>query len=121
MHFLFSAVGSMSSSKSNSNSNQFTHTGAAVNNNSNGTTNINKNLTSPLVVGGSSSPIIGNVNNNTPTIVTSSLPTPTSSVTTPSSDEHLPATPSTVNANSNPKSPLKLPASAKKKNDDMDK
>uniref|UniRef100_A0A1A9X434 Protein capicua homolog-like C-terminal tri-helical domain-containing protein n=1 Tax=Glossina brevipalpis TaxID=37001 RepID=A0A1A9X434_9MUSC len=77
-----------------------------------------KNLNSPLV-DSDSSPIIGHITNATNTLSTA-LPTPTSSSTTPNSDELLPVTVSSsssvltssqicmttnTNNNSNPKSP----------------
>lgn len=45
-----------------------------------------------------SSPIIGNVNNSS---LSSALPTPTSSTTTPNSDEQLPLTPTALIGGSN--------------------
>jgi len=76
----------------------------------------------------SSSPIIGHVNSSN---LSSALPTPTSSTTTPNSDEQLPLTPTTSSSNSNlnqqqPKSPMKgapgsTAAALKKKNDEMNK
>ncbi|XP_043064916.1 putative transcription factor capicua isoform X3 [Drosophila ficusphila] len=85
---------------------------------------ISRKLHSPTMME-SSSPIIGHVNNSS---LSSALPTPTSSTTTPNSDEQLPLTPTTSSSNSTlnqqPKSPMKgAPGSAaaalKKKNDEM--
>lgn len=78
-----------------------------------------KNLNSPIMDG--SSPIIGHVSSVT---LTSALPTPTSSSTTPNSDEQLPLTPasssgcggsgSSNNTSANPKSPKSIVGSKKK-------
>lgn len=86
---------------------------------------ISRKLHSPTMME-SSSPIIGHVNSSN---LSSALPTPTSSTTTPNSDEQLPLTPTTSSSNSNlnqqqPKSPMKgapgsTAAALKKKNDEM--
>ncbi|EDW96119.1 putative transcription factor capicua isoform X14 [Drosophila yakuba] len=85
---------------------------------------ISRKLHSPTMME-SSSPIIGHVNSSN---LSSALPTPTSSTTTPNSDEQLPLTPTTSCSNSHinqqPKSPMKgapgsTAAALKKKNDEM--
>ncbi|XP_017113655.1 putative transcription factor capicua isoform X11 [Drosophila elegans] len=85
---------------------------------------ISRKLHSPTIMD-ASSPIIGHVNSSS---LSSALPTPTSSTTTPNSDEQLPLTPTTSSSNSAinqpPKSPMKgAPGSAaaalKKKTDEM--
>ncbi|KAH8330869.1 hypothetical protein KR067_008365 [Drosophila pandora] len=83
---------------------------------------IGRKMHSPTVME-TSSPIIGHVNNSS---LSSALPTPTSSTTTPNSDEQLPLTPttSTVTSTQPPKSPMKgtpgsTAAALKKKNDEM--
>ncbi|XP_039495387.2 putative transcription factor capicua isoform X3 [Drosophila santomea] len=85
---------------------------------------ISRKLHSPTMME-SSSPIIGHVNSSN---LSSALPTPTSSTTTPNSDEQLPLTPTTSSSNSHinqqPKSPMKgapgsTAAALKKKNDEM--
>ncbi|XP_032305677.1 putative transcription factor capicua isoform X5 [Drosophila ananassae] len=83
---------------------------------------IGRKMHSPTVME-TSSPIIGHVNNSS---LSSALPTPTSSTTTPNSDEQLPLTPTTssVTSTQTPKSPMKgtpgsTAAALKKKNDEM--
>ncbi|XP_070137730.1 putative transcription factor capicua isoform X1 [Drosophila bipectinata] len=82
---------------------------------------IGRKMHSPTVME-TSSPIIGHVNNSS---LSSALPTPTSSTTTPNSDEQLPLTPTTTTvSNQPPKSPMKgtpgsTAAALKKKNDEM--
>lgn len=85
---------------------------------------IGRKMHSPTVME-TSSPIIGHVNNSS---LSSALPTPTSSTTTPNSDEQLPLTPTTssVTSTQTPKSPMKgtpgsTAAALKKKNDEMNK
>ncbi|XP_034132844.1 putative transcription factor capicua isoform X7 [Drosophila guanche] len=110
----------LSQSKSESNVSFGANLGA-----SNGGQHISRKLHSPTTMD-ASSPIIGHVNSSS---LSSALPTPTSSTTTPNSDEQLPLTPTTSNSNSQPKSPLKgVSAGAaataaavahKKKNDEL--
>lgn len=92
---------------------------------------IGRKLHSPTMMDvATSSPIIGHVNSSS---LSSALPTPTSSTTTPNSDEQLALTPTAIgNMGNNPsgqsKSPLRnVPASApavvahKKKSDEVNK
>ncbi|KAM7362771.1 putative transcription factor capicua isoform 2-T2 [Cochliomyia hominivorax] len=126
------SVGSMTAIKQENNNQCNYTTSATILSNSNSGGQM-KNLNSPVMEG--SSPIIGHVSTVT---LTSALPTPTSSSTTPNSDEQLPLTPASSSGcgassggsggsggsgssnnnqtNTNPKSPKStIAAGAKKK------
>ncbi|XP_046805452.1 putative transcription factor capicua [Lucilia cuprina] len=118
------SVGSMSAIKQENNISPNNYTTATILSNTNSGGQM-KNLNSPIMEG--SSPIIGHVS---AVALTTALPTPTSSSTTPNSDEQLPLTPasssgcgtgnsgssgSSNNTSTNPKSPKAANMGPKKK------